>query len=227
MKSLKIVVFRSVLLCVPSGVATLNLFGNIILASKEFGMIYFFPQISRLSIYIKISALFGWDTRIFYSWKIVIFGINHWQMNLVMFWCSGVATPDLYLASLLTHWLLDYLVVILLTSCAFIQIFTCWLWWRLSSYCVSLWCIIMQLMGNILGLIMEGFGSCLGEHPLLFSDFLFVKHDEFFADHHRELLGERELNTNLGLCSWVLYTLVWGVLSWCCDTLGLSVEWIL
>ena len=66
----------------------------------------------------------------------------------------------------------------------------------------------MQLMSNILWLIMEGFGSCLGEHPLLFGDFKLVKQDEFSADHHRELLGERELNTNLGLCSWVLYTLV-------------------
>ena len=66
----------------------------------------------------------------------------------------------------------------------------------------------MQLMGNILWLIMEGFGSCLGEHPLLFGDFKLVKQDEFFADYHRELLGERELNTNLGLCSWDLYTLL-------------------
>ena len=58
----------------------------------------------------------------------------------------------------------------------------------------------MQLMGNILWLIMEGFGSCLGEHPLLFRDFLFVKHDEFFVDHHRELLRERELNTKIWVC---------------------------
>ena len=53
------------------------------------------------------------------------------------------------------------------------------------------------MVTHILWLIMEGFGSCLGEHPLLFGDFLFVKHDEFFVDHHRELLGERELNTRI------------------------------
>ena len=61
----------------------------------------------------------------------------------------------------------------------------------------------MQLMSNILWLIMEGFGSCLGEHPLLFGDFLLVKHDEFFADHHREFLSERVEYKNLRLCSWV------------------------
>ena len=66
----------------------------------------------------------------------------------------------------------------------------------------------MQLMGNILWLIMEGFGSCLGEHPLLFGDFKLVKQDEFFEDHHREFLSERVEYKNLGLCSWVLYTLV-------------------
>ena len=123
---------------------------SIILTSKEFGMIYFFYQISRLSIYIKISALFGWDRRIFYSWKVVIFGINHWQMNLVMFWCSGVATPELYLAISRFYW-----SIILWWFCwlrvPLFRIFPCWLWWRLFSYCV-------QLMGNILWLIMEGFG---------------------------------------------------------------------
>ena len=58
----------------------------------------------------------------------------------------------------------------------------------------------MQLMGNILWLIMEGFGSCLGEHPLLFGDFKLVKQDEFFADHHRANFREREsvLNTKSG-----------------------------
>ena len=66
---------------------------SIFLTSEEFGMIYFFHQISRLSIYIKISALFGWDRRIFYSWKVVILGVNLCQMNLVMFWWFSIATP--------------------------------------------------------------------------------------------------------------------------------------
>ena len=84
-------------------------------------------------------------------------------------------------------------MVILLTSCAFIQNIR-----MLSLVKIvqlrpwSLWCIIMQLMGNILWLIMEGFDSCLGEHPLLFSDFKLVKQDEFFADHHRANFRERE-----------------------------------
>ena len=181
---------------------------SIFLTLKEFGMIYFFHQISRLSIYIKISALFRWDRRIFYSWKVVIFEINLCQMNLVMFWWFSIATPifgksgftliavcsgarvlqhPTYIWQVFSHidcsiilWWFCWLRVPLF------RIFTCYLWWRLSSYCVSLWCIIMQLMGNILWLIMEGFGSCLGEHPLLFSDFKLVKQEEFFADHQSE-----------------------------------------
>ena len=56
-----------------------------------------------------------------------------------MFWCSGVATPDLYLESLLTHGLLDYLVVILLTSCTFISNI---LMLTLVKI-VQLWCVFM------------------------------------------------------------------------------------
>ena len=62
---------------------------SIILASKEFGIIYFFPQISRLSIYIKIDALFGWDGRIFSLWKVVNFWWFSCQMNLEVFLVSG------------------------------------------------------------------------------------------------------------------------------------------
>ena len=115
----------------------------------------------------------------------MIFGITNWQMNLVMFWCSGVATLELYLA-ISRFLLIDYLVVILLTSCVSIQnIHMLSLVKILQLRSWSLWCIIMQLMGNILWLIVEGFGSCLGEHPLLFGDFKLVKQEEFFADYHR------------------------------------------
>ena len=47
------------------------------------------------------------------------------------------------------------------------------------------------MVTHILWLIMEGFDPCLGEHPLLFSDFKLVKQGEFSADHHREILRER------------------------------------
>ena len=49
------------------------------------------------------------------------------------------------------------------------------------------------------------FRSYLGEHPLLFGDFKLVKQDEFSADHHRELLGERELNTRIWVCVLGIY----------------------
>ena len=49
------------------------------------------------------------------------------------------------------------------------------------------------------------FHSYLGEHPLLFGDFKLVKQDEFSAYHHRELLGERELNTRIWVCVLGIY----------------------
>ena len=52
---------------------------------------------------------------------------------------------------------------------------------------------------------MEGFGSCLGEHPFLFGDFKLVKQDEFFEDHHREFFRERELNTRIWVCVLGIY----------------------
>ena len=224
---------------------------SIILTSKEFGMIYFFHHISRLSIYIKISALFGWDSRIFYSWKVVIFEINLCQMNLVMFWWFSIATPifgksgftliaicpgarvlqhPTYIWQVFSH---IYCSIILWWFCwlrvPLFRIFSCWLWWRLSSYDVSLWCVIMQLWGDICWHFLGGFASFLLKHYLLSYLCFWMRPAKLILWRPSSwfFLSERVEHKNVSLCSWDLYTLLWGVLSWCCGTLSLSVEWIL
>ena len=160
---------------------------SINLTSKEFGIIYFFHQISRLSIYIKISALFGWDRRIFYSWKVVILEVNFCQMNLV------------YLASLDSHWLLYVLVLgccntrpifgksshtlIARLSCGDFVDFVC----LYSEYSHAIFgedypakvLVFMvhddEIMRKYSLAYFGRFHSYLGEHPLLFGVFVCVK----------------------------------------------------
>ena len=103
-----------------------------------------YPFISRFLLYLDEIDEFSIAGKMWFSES----PIGKWTWS-----CSGARVllhpnyiwqfPDFYWSIIL--WWFCWLRVPLF------RIFPCWLWWRLFSYCV-------QLMGNILWLIMEGFG---------------------------------------------------------------------
>ena len=87
----------------------------------------------------------------FFSLKSQRFVVFSCQINLgvSLSVSRGVATPNLYLASLLTYWLLDYLGWFSWLCLPLIWISSCWPCIRLSAYLV----FMVHLWGNIVLLI--------------------------------------------------------------------------
>ena len=79
---------------------------------------------------------------------------------------------------------------------------------------------LIFISGNFPILFVEGWNSFYEDYSL-FVNSLAVYSIEFFQRPVDR--SERECWTqSRGLCSWVLFTLVWGVFPWCCDTRSIS-----
>ena len=154
----------------------------------------------------------------FFSLKSQRFVVFSCQINLgvSLSVSRGVATPNLYLASLLTYWLLDYLGWFSWLCLPLIWISSCWPCMRLYSYLV----FMVHLWGNIV-LLIFGIEVLMALIVNSFYSKNWRREVCTWWHRHQRKYSEWILSAehkNLGLCSWIFLTLFWGVSSQCCNT---------